>query len=108
LTTHNISYAGTAPTFGEAAASDTAEIGNGHNTFVVYRNGNASSRTVDVVAPGNLDYGPPKPDPSYTLPGNGELWIPLRKDYDPGDGTGRATLNLDVTTDVEVAVVRMS
>lgn len=109
LSTQNIVAAGTAPTFGAAALSDTAEIGNGGNTFVVYKNTNASGRTVTITAPGNTDYGEPNPDPALSLAATtGELWIPMRKDYDPGDGTGRATITVDDATDVTVAVVRMS
>jgi hypothetical protein len=107
LSTQNIVDAGTAPTFGAAAASDTAEIGSGLNTFVVYKNTNAATRTVTITAPGNTDYGQPYPDPVLTLGANtGELWIPLKKDYD--DGTGRATLTLSATPNVTVAVVRVS
>lgn len=109
LTTQNIVNAGTAPTFVAAGASDTAEIGNGGDTFVVYKNTNASTRTITVTAPGNTSYGQANPDPVLTLGANtGELWIPMRKAYDPGDGTNRATLTPSVTTDVTVAVVRMS
>lgn len=109
LTTQNIVDAGTAPTFGAANSSDTAEIGSGHNIFVVYKNTNAATRTVTVTAPGNTDYGQPNPDPVLTLGATtGELWIPMRKDYDPGDGTGRATITLSATTNVTVAVVKVS
>ena len=108
LTTQNIVAAGTAPTFGAAASSDTAEVGNGVNTFVVYKNTNASTRTVTVTVPGNLSYGQASPDPTFTLGATtGELWIPLRKEYDAGDGSGRCTITLSATTNVTVAVVRM-
>lgn len=111
LTTHEVVDAGTAPTFVAAAASDTAEIGNGHNTFVVYKNASGTDdKTVTVTAPGNTDYGQPNPDPALALNASSELWIPLRKDYDPSDGTSRATLTISGTglaTDVTVAVVRM-
>lgn len=109
LSTQDIVAAGTAPTFSAASTSDTAEIGNGGNTFVVYKNTNASPRTITITAPGNTDYGEPNPDPQLTLAATtGELWIPMRKDYDPADGTGRATLAMGDATDVTVAVVRMS
>lgn len=110
LTTQNIVDAGTKPTFGAAALSDTAEIGNGYNTFVVYKNTDTNAKTVTITAPGNNDYGQPNPDPALTLAANtGELWVPLRKAYDPSDGTGRATLTVSGTggvTGVTVAVVR--
>jgi hypothetical protein len=109
LTTQKIVNAGTAPTFTAAAASDTAEIGNGVNTFVVYKNSDEASRTVTVTVPGDTDYGQPTPDPALTLAADdGELWIPLRKAYDPSDGTGRATLAVTPSASgVTVAVVRL-
>jgi hypothetical protein len=110
LSTQNIVNAGTKPTLAAAAASDTAEIGNGRNTFIVYKNTDSNAKTVTVTAPGNTEYGQPYPDPAIALPiTNGEIWIPLRKEYD--DGTGRATLSVTGTggvTGVTVAVVRMS
>lgn len=107
LTTNQIVDAGTAPTFIQAGASDTAEIGNGHNTFVVYKNTTGSSVTITVVAPGNTDYGVAYPDPQISVPAtNGERWIPLRNGYD--DGTGRATLTTSAQdAGITVAVVRM-
>lgn len=109
LNAQTIVDAGTKPTFAAAAASDTAPIGSGHNTFVVYKNTDAATRTVTITAPGNTDYGQPQPDPQLTLAATtGELWIPLRTAYDPGDGTGRATLTLSATANVTVAVVKVS
>jgi len=110
LAVQNIVDAGTKPTFAAASLSDTAPIGSGNNTFVVYRNTNAATRTVTVTVPGNTSYGVANPENGpLTLPvTTGELWIPLRKAYDPGDSGGRATLALSVIQDVTVAVVRMS
>lgn len=92
LSTNLIVDAGTKPTFVAATASDTGVIGSGHNTFAVYRNGSASSKTVTVIAPGTTDYGQLNPDPAIVIAASAEAWIPLRGDYDPGDGTARATL----------------
>lgn len=111
LTTQNIVNAGTAPTLVAAAASDTAEIGNGTNTFVVYKNTDTNAKTVTITVPGTTDYGQATPDPALALAADdGELWIPLRKAYDPANGTGRATLTVSGTggvTGVTVAVVRL-
>jgi hypothetical protein len=108
LSTQNIVDAGTAPTFGAAAAtSNTAEIGNGRNTFYVVKNGDASPITATVTVPGTTDYGQATPDPVITVAAGGERWIPLRKAYDPADGTGRATIVLSATTSVTHAVVRL-
>lgn len=109
LTTQKIVDAGTPPTFVAATASDTAVVGNGLNTFVVYKNTSATPCSVTVVAPGNTSYGQANPDPLLTLPiTTGELWIPMRKAYDPGDGTGRATLTTSAqAAGITVAVVQL-
>lgn len=108
LTTQNIVAAGTAPTFGAASTSDTAEVGNGTNTFAVYKNSDASTEDITVVVPGNTSYGEPNPDVTLTIGANtGELWIPLRKEYDAADGTGRCTITMASATGVTVAIVRM-
>jgi hypothetical protein len=108
LSTQNIVDAGTAPNFAAAAAtSNTAEIGNGKNTFYVVKNGGGAPITATVTVPGNTDYGQPTPDPEITVAAAGEAWIPLRKAYDPADGTGRATIVLSATTSVTHGVVRL-
>jgi hypothetical protein len=107
LSTFSLVNAGTAPTFAAASTSDTAQVGNGGNIFVVYKNTDSSSKTVTVTVAGNNEYGQPNPDPAYTVAATtGEVWIPLRKAYD--DGTGRATLTLSNATGVTVAVVKVS
>lgn len=110
LTTQSIVAAGTKPTLGAAALTDTAEVGNGVNTFVVYKNSDSNAKTVTITAPGTNSYGEPNPDPAIALPAStGEIWIPLRKEYDAADGTGRCTLTVSGTggvTGVTVAVVR--
>lgn len=108
LSTQNIVAAGTPPTFAAAATSDTAEVGNGVNTFAVYKNTDASTEVITVVVPGNTSYGQPNPDPALTIGANtGELWIPLRKEYDAADGTGRCTITMADATGITVAIVRM-
>lgn len=93
LTTFPLVDAGTAPSTASPSASDTAEVGNGHNTFLVYRNTGSSALVVTIVVPGNTSYGQLNPDPAITVPiTTGEKWIPLRKEYDAGDGSGRVTI----------------
>jgi hypothetical protein len=106
LTTYNIVDAGTKPTFTAAAASDTAEIGSGRNTFAVYKNTSSTVCNVGITVPGSTSYGQATPDPTLSLPITiGELWIPLRKEYD--DGTGRATLTTSAQdAGITVAIVR--
>lgn len=108
LTTQNIVNAGTAPTFVAASTSDTAEVGNGTNTFAVYKNTDASTEVITVVVPGTNSYGQANPDPALTIAATtGELWIPLRKEYDAADGTGRCTITMASATGITVAIVRM-
>jgi hypothetical protein len=113
IATQTLVNAGTAPTFAAANASDTAEVGNGYNTFAVYKNTNASSRTITVVAPGNTDYGVAYPDPTFELADGSvtptEVWIPLRKAYeDPAvAGVGRCTITASATAGVTCAIVRV-
>lgn len=109
LTTFNLVDAGTDPTFGAAAASDTAEVGNGHNTFVVYKNGGAGALNVTIAVPGNTSYGQATPDPVITIAAGEEAWIPLRREYANASvaGVGRCTITTDTQTSVTVAVVRV-
>jgi hypothetical protein len=109
LTTQKVVDAGTAPSFAQAASvSDTAQVGNGINTFLVYKN-TGTQKTITIVAPGSTEYGQPFPDPAIILPATtGEKWIPLRKAYDPADGSGRATITMTPdATGVTVAVVQV-
>lgn len=110
LSTQKLVDAGTPPTFGAAGASDTAEVGNGGNTFLVVKNGSAGSVNVTIVVPGNTTYGQANPDPVIAVAAGAEKWIPLRKEYADAAvaGVGRCT----VTTSAQdpaltVAVVRV-
>lgn len=117
LTTKVLSDDGSAPTFVTPAASDTAQVGNGLNTFLVVRNSNATSTnktTVSITPPGKTSYGVNLPAKTVDVPGAtggvpGEKWIPLRREY--ADETGRATivqtLGGAALSDLKVAVVRV-
>jgi hypothetical protein len=115
LATQTLVNAGTAPTLGAKALSDTAEVGSGHNTFLVVRNSNAEAKVITVVVPGNTSYGVASPDPTYALADGSvtptERWIPLRKEYaDPAvAGVGRCTVTISTgtATGVTAAVVRV-
>lgn len=110
LTTQNIVFAGTAPTLAAASTSDTAEVGNGANTFLVYKN-TGTQKTITLVVPGTTAYGSATPDPTVTLPATtGEVWIPLRREYADAAvaGVGRCTVTMTPdATGVTVAAVRM-
>lgn len=112
LTTQTIANTGTTVTFANAALSDTASVGNGHDTFVVYRNTDASAKTIVIDVPGTTEYGAALPDPEIVIPATtGEVWIPLRREYRAIDGGGRATLSIKspgTVTGLKVAVVRIS
>lgn len=93
LTVNHVVDAGTAGATTAPSASDTVDIGNGKNTFLVYRNTGSTPLVLTIVAPGNTAYGQPTPDPVITVPiTTGEKWIPIRKDYDPGDGSNACTI----------------
>lgn len=109
--------AGTPPTLGAAALSDTAEVGSGINTFVQYRNTDSNAKTVTITPPGTTDYGSALPAVTFTLAAGNvtatERWIPLRRAYqnDAVAGVGRTTLVVSGTggvTGVTVAVVQVS
>lgn len=109
LTVQNLVNAGTKPSFtlNTPTTSDTADYGSGLNTFAVYKNTDGSPHTVTVVVPGTNSYGMPNPDPTFVLAATtGEVWIPLRRDYDDGNGANRVNLTLDSVTGVTVALVR--
>ncbi|MBM4570268.1 hypothetical protein GS489_07560 [Rhodococcus hoagii] len=111
LTTKVLSNDGSAPTFVAANATDTAAVGNGLNTFLVYRNSNATAGTTASVAitpPGKTPYGENWTPKNVTVPGaNGEKWIPLRREY--ADDTGRVTITHSGAAlgDLKVAVVQV-
>lgn len=111
LTTQSLVHTGTPPTFAAAAASDTAEVGTGQNTFIVYKNTNATARTVTITLPATFTPYTEATTSTVTynlLDGSvtpTERWIPLHHDYAGSDG--RATLTVaPAVTNVTVAVVR--
>jgi len=107
LTVQNITDAGTKPTLVAASTSDTASVGNGLNTFLVYKNTNASTRPVTLVVNGNTEYGEPLPDKVITVAATtGENWIPLRKIY--GGDTGSVTITTPDASGLTVALVRLT
>lgn len=108
LTTKVLSDDGSAPSLVAASASDTAQVGNGLNTFLVYENtGSTGPATVTITPPGKTSYGVNLPDKVVTLATGAKAWIPLRRDY--ADETGRATLAHGGAglADLKVAVVRV-
>ncbi len=104
-----MSDTGVVPTLDPLAdTSNTAPVGTGRDTFLVLRNNNASTRTVDIVVAGNTDYGKPLPDGQWTLAATtGEVWIPLRRAYVDPNVPGGCTFTVSATAGVSAAVVRV-
>lgn len=89
LTIQKLVGSGLTPVYSAPTASDTVDVGNGINTWVVYKNTSATSVTVTVTGAGTVDYSPAMPNVTYTVPiTNGEVWVPIFKDQDQGTGTG--------------------
>lgn len=109
LAIQKIVDAGTDYTLGAAGASDTANIGNGLNTFVVVKNGDGvNAKTVTIPSHFLMDNGDTGPSHVVTVAANATARIPLRKSYD--DGTGSATINITGTGglgSVQTALVRL-
>lgn len=104
ITTFNMTPAGTAPTMGAAAASDTAEVGS--HLFLLVENTNGATRTVTLTTPGSLYTGDAVPDKVYTVAiTTGRLMIPLLPQYaDPVTNT--VAIAWEATAGVTRAVVR--
>lgn len=105
LTTQVLGDTGAALTYAAVTASDTADVGNGRNTFLHVKNGGGASTTVTLLVPGTTFFGAATPDNEITIPAADERIIPLRKDY--ADDTNRATVTFNPTTSVTAAVVRL-
>ena len=88
-------------------ASNRADIGTGSNTFLRVTNTTGSSVLVTVLGAGNTSYGVAKPGNAITVAATtGEAWIPLRKEYDQGDGLG-ATVTFGTTgAGISAALIR--
>lgn len=113
LTVQTLVDAGTKPTFAAPTLTDTADLGNGKNTFLVYKNTDASNiKTVTITVPGNNSYGQANPDPAITVGTvTGEVWIPLRKEYDDLSGNNVAAITISGTggvTGLTCALVRVN
>lgn len=111
LTVQSMVDAGTKPNMTLdtlATTNNRCDVGSGTNTFIRITNTNASTCTFTLLGAGNTSYGVAKPSNVLTLAATtGEFWIPLRKEYDQGDGLG-ANFSLQSTTGVQAALVRFS
>lgn len=109
LAAKNLNDSGAIPTLDALVdVSNTAPVGSGRDTFLVLRNSNAATRTVDIVVAGNTDYGVALPDKQWTLAATtGEVWIPLRRAYVDPNVPGRCTFTVSATAGVTGAVVQV-
>lgn len=109
LSVQSMVDAGTKPTGVLPGATDRADVGSGTNSFLVYTNTSATPVTVTVVGAGNTSYGVAKPSNVLSLViTTGELWIPLRKEYDQGDGLGAQITTSAQPAGALVKLVRFS
>ena len=109
LSVQSMVDAGTKPTGVLPGATDRADVGSGTNTFLVYTNTSGTAVTVTIVGAGTTSYGVTKPSNVLTLPiTTGELWIPLRKEYDQGDGLGAQITTSAQPAGALVKLVRFS
>lgn len=109
LTVNHVVDAGTAGAGVAPTASDTVDVGNGRNTFLIYRNTSSTPLVLTVVVPGDTDYGQANPDPEITVPiTDGEVWVPIRREYAAQDGSNIATITATgVTSGQTVQAVRV-
>lgn len=109
LTVQHVADDGTAPDFGldTVSAEDTAEIGSGLNTIVVYRNSGGSPVDVVVHVPGETFFGVANVDNTVSVPAGGEAWIPLRRAYADNSEGGHAVITTGGAADLTVALVRL-
>lgn len=110
LTVQSIVDAGTKPPSQNSSASDTATYDNGRNSFLVYRNTGGSIAVLTIVVAGNNAYGQANPDPVINVPATtGEVWIPLRREMDDGNGTSTVTVTgTNTGATLQVSLVRIA
>lgn len=109
LSVQSMVDAGTAPNPVAVGATDRADVGNGTNTFLHYTNSSGTAVAVTIHGAGTTSYGVAKPSNVLTLAATtGELWVPLRKEYDQGDGLGAQITTDSQPAGAKVALVRLA
>lgn len=106
LTTISVAYAGTLAAGTAVSASDTAEVGNGANTFLLYEGGSGTC-TITITLPTTAT---PYTEAvaatvTYSLTASSRLAVPLHKDYAGSDGRC-AIAHTGTLTSATVRVVR--
>lgn len=71
-----------------AAAAGGDKVAPNDRGMLVFRNGDASSKTVTMAVPGNTKYGEANPDKAFVVPAGATAYIgPLQSDLaDAADG----------------------
>lgn len=89
-----------------AASAGGDKVAPNDRGMVVFRNGDAASKTVLLAVPGNTKYGQANPDVTYTVPAGQIAFIgPMSADLaDPADGLVAITYPGGVTSCTVVAV----
>jgi hypothetical protein len=104
LTTQNIVYAGTAPTFAAATVTVGDTFETGPRRFAVIKNGSGAPIAASIEVPTSLTpYTQVDNDVEYTVAAGGESWIPLHSDY--ASSGNRTTIVCSAVTSVTVAAV---
>lgn len=106
LPIRHITNAGAAPATQAPTASDSADYGTGHNSYLHYTNSSVTSVTVTISPVKVLTSGATYPPKVYTLAATtGELLIPLFQEYD--DGTGANTVTVTTSAQPSGALVAL-
>ena len=102
----------------EAANADGEALLNNGATWVVVKNGNASTRTVTIKTNGRTVDGLTLPDDTVDVAQNEEMMIgPFERDtFNQKSGAvetgasdeGKVYLNFDAVTDLEICALRLS
>lgn len=91
-----------------ATTNNRVDVGSGTNTFLRVTNTSGSTVLFTLLGAGNTSYGVAKPSNAITIAiTTGEAWVPLRKEYDQGDGLG-ANFSLATVTGIQAALVRFA
>lgn len=108
MTVQYVLDSGVDPVKSDANLSDTADVGNGHNTFLDVKNTGGSAITVTITDFNVGDNQDVQQAHVVTVAATtGTAKIPLRKSYDKGDGTG-AQIAYSAVTGVTSALIRVS
>ena len=109
LTTQSITKAGLNPLASVActAGGDTVRIAD--RTFLIFKNADASAKTITLDVPGNTDYGVAKPDVAVIVAaGNTAVIGPIDSTFlQPGSSPGTANITYSAVTGCTISAVQL-